>query len=66
VRPLQGGRLALAAAGALVPGLAAACTSCARDQSEWGLWLVAGMIAAPYAVTVFVVRTIRAAAGGEP
>jgi hypothetical protein len=50
----------------LVPGLAAACASCARDQSEWGLWLVGAMIAAPYAVVAFVVRTIRAAAGGEP
>lgn len=59
-------RASLAAGAALAPGLAAACSSCARDQSQWGLWLVGAMIAAPYLVTVMVVRSIRAAAGGEP
>jgi hypothetical protein len=60
-------RLLAAAAGAALPAAALACPSCARDGTPWAAVLVAGMIAAPYAVAVVVIRAVRAAdRGGKP
>jgi hypothetical protein len=58
-------RALLAAGACLAPAVAAACSSCARDQTRWGPWLVGAMIAAPYLVAAVVVRAVRSA-GGEP
>jgi hypothetical protein len=49
----------LASAAAMIPGFAAACPVCARDDAPITLLLVAGMIAAPYLVAVVVIRAIR-------
>jgi hypothetical protein len=58
-------RAALAISAALAPGLAAACTACARDQSPWAPFLIGGLILAPYLVVAVAVRAIRSL-GGEP
>jgi hypothetical protein len=49
----------LALAGTLAPSLAAACPSCARDQTPYAPFIIAGMIAAPYLVAAVVIRAIR-------
>jgi hypothetical protein len=50
----------LAALLVLAPGAAWACPSCAREAPGSGTWfLVAGMIAVPYAVAVIALKVIR-------
>ena len=58
-------RTAVAAAAALAPALAEACSACARDQTPYAPFLIGALIAAPYLVAVVVVRAIRAGEG-EP
>lgn len=57
-------RAALALCAALAPAAAAACPVCARDGAPDTALLVGAMIAAPYVVTLVVLRAIRG--GGEP
>jgi hypothetical protein len=52
-------RLALALALAGAPALSLACPVCARDGTPHLALLVGGLVAAPYVVTVLVVRAIR-------
>ncbi len=59
--------LALAAGLWAVPLAALACPVCARDTAPGAWLLIAGLIAAPYAVGLAVVHSIRAAErGGQP
>lgn len=44
---------------AVAPGIAAACPSCARDTAPHAALLVAGLIAAPYAVAAVVLHVVR-------
>jgi hypothetical protein len=46
---------------ALGPALAFPCPACARDTSPGAWLLVAGLIAAPYAVALGVVGAVRRA-----
>jgi hypothetical protein len=50
----------LSAAAALVlPALARACPTCARDSSPWAPWLIGGMILLPWAVGITVFRVVK-------
>ena len=52
-------KLVVALAVAVAPALVLACPACARDATPHVALLVGGMIAAPYAVALVVVRAIR-------
>ncbi len=52
-------KLAIALALASAPTLSLACPVCARDGTPHLAILVGGLVAAPYLVTVLVVRAIR-------
>ena len=58
-------KLALWVMAVLAPALAAACPVCARDDVPNAALFVGGMIAAPYIVSVLVIRAIRGG-GAEP
>jgi hypothetical protein len=58
-------KLLVLAAVALAPALALACPVCGAGERPDATLIVAAMIAAPYVVTVLVVRAIRSA-GDEP
>ena len=60
-------RAAVAAVLSVAPALALACPVCARDSTPWAALLVAGLVAAPYAVAAAVFRAVRRGLdGGAP